>query len=306
MTVLQSTGDTTGTYDVDSFTPYQFVGTTIEIEASVGSGNASMYWGYSNAHFPALGSNSVVFFYSVTSTPTVSHTLKALTRDGSGTEDSYSESKTLTPDQHYVFKIVVAEDSVSYYIDNVLFHTATTHIPTDTYAGLNHYRSWGSFHTYSATMSADLPIASFTQSFEVGEPAPIDVTFLDTSTGTPISWDWDFGDGSEHSTEQNPVHSYASYGNYTVVLTVTNLFGTDDITTVISVNYVILVLKTALAFGNRINDIGNVFNEWSISLKYTITDIGDILFGSGMSNLTPARLLSIKTYLHNRVRRIAA
>jgi hypothetical protein len=48
------------------------------------------------------------------------------------------------------------------------------------------------------------PIASFTKTI-VGDQ----VQFTDTSTGTPTSWDWDFGDGSPHSTLQNPVHRYA-------------------------------------------------------------------------------------------------
>lgn len=38
------------------------------------------------------------------------------------------------------------------------------------------------------------------------------VQFTDTSTGTPTSWDWDFGDGSPHSTLQNPIHRYPKLG----------------------------------------------------------------------------------------------
>jgi PKD repeat protein len=48
--------------------------------------------------------------------------------------------------------------------------------------------------------------------------------FTDITTGgkTPYaSWYWNFGDGS-NSTEQNPTHHYAAYGNYTVTLTVTD------------------------------------------------------------------------------------
>lgn len=45
------------------------------------------------------------------------------------------------------------------------------------------------------------------------------VTFLDLSSGTPVSWYWDFGD-STYSTAQNPVHTYAQPGNYYVCLTI--------------------------------------------------------------------------------------
>jgi hypothetical protein len=43
--------------------------------------------------------------------------------------------------------------------------------------------------------------------------------FFDTSTGSPVSWMWDFGDGS-FSTDQNPTHEYAASGWYEVCLTI--------------------------------------------------------------------------------------
>jgi extracellular elastinolytic metalloproteinase len=46
------------------------------------------------------------------------------------------------------------------------------------------------------------------------------VTFSDLSIGA-TSWYWDFGD-SNNSTQQSPVHNYASPGNYTVTLTINN------------------------------------------------------------------------------------
>lgn len=50
------------------------------------------------------------------------------------------------------------------------------------------------------------------------------VKFTDSSTETPDSWFWDFGDG-QTSTEQNPTHTYATPGSYTVTLTATNSYG---------------------------------------------------------------------------------
>lgn len=43
------------------------------------------------------------------------------------------------------------------------------------------------------------------------------INFTDESTGSPLSWSWDFGDGST-SLDQNPSHSYSSNGTYTVTL----------------------------------------------------------------------------------------
>jgi PKD repeat protein len=60
--------------------------------------------------------------------------------------------------------------------------------------------------------------------------APAAVQFTDQSTGPIVSWSWDFGDGAT-STEQNPAHTYAAAGNYTVKLTVTNSLGYSSIAT---------------------------------------------------------------------------
>ncbi|XOV67406.1 MAG: PKD domain-containing protein [Fluviicola sp.] len=52
------------------------------------------------------------------------------------------------------------------------------------------------------------------------------ITFSDLTTGVPTSWSWNFGDANT-STAQNPTHSYAAPGVYTVTLTSTNAYGND-------------------------------------------------------------------------------
>jgi PKD repeat protein len=56
--------------------------------------------------------------------------------------------------------------------------------------------------------------------------APLDVQFNDTSTNSPASWSWKFGDGGI-STSQNPVHEYTDAGTYTVSLTAKNTAGSN-------------------------------------------------------------------------------
>ena len=51
--------------------------------------------------------------------------------------------------------------------------------------------------------------------------APLSVNFTDMSSGNPVSWFWDFGDGSS-SEDQNPVHKYKSAGLYSVMLQAQN------------------------------------------------------------------------------------
>ncbi len=70
------------------------------------------------------------------------------------------------------------------------------------------------------------------------------VQFTDLSTGQIEEWAWDFGD-STTSTEKNPHHEYVDTGTYTVSLTVTGAYGSDDET---KVDYItILPPETVIA-----------------------------------------------------------
>ena len=89
------------------------------------------------------------------------------------------------------------------------------------------------------------------------------VTFTNTSTvsGT-VTYAWDFGDG-ETSTEKDPVHTYASKGEYTVTLTVKDeQGGTHPVTTKIKVDKSTPV---------KLDD--NSFDDWSgIAEGFTVGD----------------------------------
>jgi len=60
------------------------------------------------------------------------------------------------------------------------------------------------------------------------------VSFADTSTGSPSSWTWDFGDGTG-STDRNPSHAWRTEGTYVVRLTVSNASGSASATAPITV-----------------------------------------------------------------------
>ena len=59
--------------------------------------------------------------------------------------------------------------------------------------------------------------------------APLSVAFTDSSTHSPESWLWDFGDGTT-ANERNPVHEYQTPGIYTVSLLAGNEAGSDVLT----------------------------------------------------------------------------
>ena len=97
----------------------------------------------------------------------------------------------------------------------------------------------------TATRAAAVSVVSFVTNISSGS-APLAVQFLDTSTNSPSSWVWSFGDGGT-SGGPNPVHTYASQGAYTVTLTVTNSAGsnTTSLTNYITVSQV-TVAPTAI------------------------------------------------------------
>ena len=73
--------------------------------------------------------------------------------------------------------------------------------------------------TFDFVISTGGPVADFSAS-PTSDIAPLTVAFTDTSRGSPTTWRWDFGDGS-NSTSRNPSHTYTDVGKYTVSLTTT-------------------------------------------------------------------------------------
>jgi PKD repeat protein len=70
--------------------------------------------------------------------------------------------------------------------------------------------------------------ASFKATPTVGTP-PLAVHFTDTSTGSPTSWTWDFGDGTT-ATGRNPSHIYRVVGKYSVSLVIAGAKGKNTVT----------------------------------------------------------------------------
>ena len=97
--------------------------------------------------------------------------------------------------------------------------------------------------TVTAVFNLMPPIADFTGIPVTGD-ALLTVDFTDTSTKSPTSWSWDFGD-SGTSTAQDPSHVYENPGVYTVSLTATNAGGSDTMTKTGYINVTSLPLRIA-------------------------------------------------------------
>jgi PKD repeat protein len=112
------------------------------------------------------------------------------------------------------------------------------------------------------------PIADF--SFTTTEHT---ADFTDASTdsdGTCVAWDWDFGDGNTSAT-QNPSHTYAAGGTYTVSLTVTDNEGaTDTVSSDVTVSSGGSGEITLTATGYKVKGRQKADLEWSDA---TSTDV---------------------------------
>lgn len=90
------------------------------------------------------------------------------------------------------------------------------------------------------------PTAAFTAIDRNACMPPLTVSFNNTSTA-PANYLWDFGDGAT-STDQNPIHTYTTYGSFRVKLIVTNFTGCSD--SLVYNNYVKIIPPDA-----RINNL---------------------------------------------------
>jgi PKD repeat protein/DMSO/TMAO reductase YedYZ molybdopterin-dependent catalytic subunit len=79
------------------------------------------------------------------------------------------------------------------------------------------------------------PVAAFS-AVPLSGNAPLTVQFTDASTGTSLTYAWDFdNNGVTDSTVPSPSYTYVNAGTYTVNLTVTNTVGSDFEQKIISV-----------------------------------------------------------------------
>ncbi|WP_308219145.1 PKD domain-containing protein [Methanoplanus endosymbiosus] len=125
---------------------------------------------------------------------------------------------------------------------------------------------------YDTCTPPPAPVADFTADTTSGN-APLTVTFTDSSTNSPASWLWDFGDG-ETSTEENPSHTYSSAGTYDVTLTVTGTGGqsTKTYADMITVNPTSSDIHDVVFISDNSKDATLKKDYY---LEFTVEDTGD-------------------------------
>ncbi len=87
------------------------------------------------------------------------------------------------------------------------------------------------------------PVAAFSSDI-TADCSPARVNFTDNSTGSPTSYNWDFGDGGT-SVLKDPSHTYSIAGVYTVTLSVSSGTGSD---TEVKTNYITVWRNPSASF----------------------------------------------------------
>src|SRR5690554_3183964 len=84
--------------------------------------------------------------------------------------------------------------------------------------------------------------------------------FTDATLGSPILWEWNFGDASAIHTTQNPTHQYGAPGTYNVELVTENIFGCSD-----------TIIQSVVV--NELPTAGFIFDTVCLNVATNFTDI---------------------------------
>jgi len=162
-------------------------------------------------------------------------------------------------------------------------NTSTNVNPNHTYVNDGSYmvqltatNDCGAVTTTQTVVITTTPSAAFSADATVG-CAPLTVSYNDQSSANATSWNWDFPGGSPAtSTDQNPVVTYTTSGNYNVTLTASNSAGTDIST---QTNY-ISILEVPVA------DFSLTANAGVVSFQNASSGATDYSWDFGDSNMS--------------------
>lgn len=253
-------------------------------------------WDYGNGT-NSNGYNAVNQTYTTVLSDTT-YNVQLIVENSGGCSDTLVQTVLVSPLPTAIFTILddtvclnetmlFANNSVgatSYFWDFGDGNTSTLNSPGNTFNGTGNflvtliaYSTAGCTDTATTNIFVDsIPTAGFTNTIECfGNPT----SFTNTSTGSPVSYDWDFGDGNT-STQIDPVNNYGAAGSYLVILTATNSVNcTNTITQLVQVNDVPIA-----DFNWSQTCQGQAMNFTDASLNFPIGWNWD--FGDGVGNST--------------------
>lgn len=195
------------------------------------------------------GTNAVVQHPSHTYLTAGTYTVTLISFGGAGCSDTVTLPITITgiPTSNFNAVSVCANDT-TFFTDLSLGNpdvytwnfgdgiTDNTNNPNPEHV----YNSAGTYNVtltsgYAAsgcTNSITIPVVAFPRTnpnFSTNTPCLGAVTnFTDLTSGTPINWEWNFGDGSPIDNTASPNHTYANNGTFTITLITSNAFSCVD------------------------------------------------------------------------------
>ncbi len=122
---------------------------------------------------------------------------------------------------------------------------------------------WGFWSNKLVEIKINSTVIPLSPAFSFTPTAPKvnqSVTFKDESMGSPISWAWDFGDGTT-STLQNPTKTYTKSGIYTVKFTISKTGATSQ-----SISKSIEVLAPTLTLSKNTDNVAATASTGSLTL----------------------------------------
>ena len=112
------------------------------------------------------------------------------------------------------------------------------------------------------------------------------IQFLNSSTGTGLLYNWDFGDGAV-SINTNPVHAYAANGQYTVKLVIYDQYGCSD--SITKINYINIVTPTAaFSVSDSVGTCPPLIVAFTNNSQYYNSFVWDFGDGTTTTNTNPS------------------
>ncbi|MEO6671457.1 MAG: PKD domain-containing protein [Ferruginibacter sp.] len=209
---------------------------------STGSGTLSYFWTFGDGQ-TSVAQNPSHSFGSGTFIVTL------ITTNGNGCRDtfvipnpiiignmqtSFTSPATVCAGESFTINNSSSPVSVSYLWDFGDGTNSTVRNPTKTYtsAGVYLIKLVNNFGVCSDSLTKMItvlpkPVTDFSADITGSCLAPLTVHFTNASTGANL-FQWNFGDGTAVSSQQNPTHTYTSAGTYTVTLVTTGANGCRD------------------------------------------------------------------------------
>jgi len=215
----------------------------------------SWYWDFgdgSDTLINAPGNPDVIHEYITAGTFTV--TLRVSTSQGCEDEFELTITTSASPLADFIFENTCANAPVNFtsqavpnggtsiigYLWNFGDPTSGTNNTSNLQNPAHIYANPGTYTVLLQVTNADGCPDTISHPVTILPKPPVDYSWVNTCLGTTTeftvnttvtnigavqTFDWDFGDGSPHSTQQDPTHAYASASTYTVTLTITDTAG---------------------------------------------------------------------------------